>query len=165
MYEDYGIKMLSNVVACKRSTIEKRPELCRAFVEGMMEGLKYVYLNPEEALKIHLDSVAEFKNANAANQKVIEYGQAVSTSLEWSLPSGTTGLGSWIRHSWRKPQRRWKPTWGGETTLCRKDVHESIHRNREAGVRRVASGRSAFCEVCSVEQEILSWSYHNNVAT
>jgi NitT/TauT family transport system substrate-binding protein len=93
MYEDYGIKMLSNVVACKRSTIEKRPELCRAFVEGMMEGLKYVYLNPEEALKIHLDSVAEFRNANAANQKVIEYGQAVSTSLGMVPAFRDNGLG------------------------------------------------------------------------
>src|SRR6516165_8571122 len=47
LYADYGIKMLSNAVACKRATIETRPEICRVFVEGLMEGLKYVYLNPE----------------------------------------------------------------------------------------------------------------------
>jgi NitT/TauT family transport system substrate-binding protein len=48
LYSDYGIKMLSNVVACKRATIETRPEICKNFVDGLMEGLKYVYLNPGE---------------------------------------------------------------------------------------------------------------------
>lgn len=93
MYEDYGIKMMSNVVACKRATIEKRPEICRAFVEGIMEGLKFVYLNPEQALKIHLDTVSEFKNASAANQKVIEFGQAVSTALGMVPAFRDNGLG------------------------------------------------------------------------
>ena len=93
LYEDYGIKMLSNVVACKRSTIEKRPEICQAFVEGLMEGLKYVYLNPAASLKIHLDVVKEFQNANAANQKVVEYGQAVSTALGMVPAFRDNGLG------------------------------------------------------------------------
>src|SRR5918996_581964 len=39
LYEDYGVKCYSNVVACKASTIEKRPDVCKAFVEGLMEGL------------------------------------------------------------------------------------------------------------------------------
>ena len=52
LYEDYGIKMLSNVVACKRSTIEKRPDVCQAFVEALMEGLQYVYLNPDHPFSI-----------------------------------------------------------------------------------------------------------------
>jgi NitT/TauT family transport system substrate-binding protein len=93
LYEDYGIRMLSNVVACKRSTIEKRPDVCRAFVEGMMDGLKFVYLNPDEALKIHLESVAEFKNATVQNQKVIEFGQACSTALGMVPAFRDNGLG------------------------------------------------------------------------
>jgi NitT/TauT family transport system substrate-binding protein len=93
LYEDYGIKMLSNVVACKRSTIEKRPEICEAFVQGMMEGLRYVYLNPEESVKIHLDSVKEFQSANVANRKVIELGQAVSTALGMVPAVKENGLG------------------------------------------------------------------------
>jgi NitT/TauT family transport system substrate-binding protein len=93
LYEDYGIKMLSNVVACKRSTIEKRPEICEAFVQGMMEGLRYVYLNPEESLKIHMDTVKEFQSANAANRKVIELGQAVSTALGMVPAFKENGLG------------------------------------------------------------------------
>jgi NitT/TauT family transport system substrate-binding protein len=81
LYEDYGVKMFSNVVACKRSTIEKKPELCEAFIGGLMEGLKYVYLNPEKSVALHLESVKEFQGGSVANQKVIEYGQAVSTAL------------------------------------------------------------------------------------
>jgi hypothetical protein len=73
--------MFSNVVACKRSTIEKKPELCEAFIGGLMEGLKYVYLNPEKSVALHLESVKEFQGGSVANQKVIEYGQAVSTAL------------------------------------------------------------------------------------
>src|SRR5260370_19026318 len=73
--------MLSKVGACKRSTIEKRPELCQGFVDGLMDGLKYVYLNPEKSVALHLESVKEFQGGSVANQKVIEYGQAVSTAL------------------------------------------------------------------------------------
>jgi NitT/TauT family transport system substrate-binding protein len=93
LYEDYGIKMLSNVVACKRGTIEKRPELCQGFVEGLMEGLKYVYLNPEKSVQLHLDSVKEFQGGSIANQKVIEYGQAVSTALGTVPAFKKDGLG------------------------------------------------------------------------
>src|SRR5215207_5837046 len=81
LYEDYGVKMFSNVIACKHSTIEKKPELCEAFVGGLMEGLKYVYLNPEKSVSLHLESVKELQGGSVANQKVIEYGQAVSTAL------------------------------------------------------------------------------------
>jgi NitT/TauT family transport system substrate-binding protein len=55
--------------------------------------LKFVYLNPDQAVKIHLDSVAEFKNASVTNQKVIEYGQAVSTALGMVPAFRDNGLG------------------------------------------------------------------------
>jgi NitT/TauT family transport system substrate-binding protein len=93
LYDDYGVKCYSNVIACKRSTIEKRPELCQAFVEGLMEGLKYVYLNPDHAAQLHIESVREFQGGSPANQKVIEYGQAVSTALGMVDSFRTHGLG------------------------------------------------------------------------
>src|SRR5690242_15005415 len=93
LYEDYGIKMFSNAVACKRSTIEKRPDLCKSFVEGLMEGLRYVYLNPEKSVELHIESVKEFQGGSAANQKVIEYGQAVSTALGLVPSVKANGLG------------------------------------------------------------------------
>jgi NitT/TauT family transport system substrate-binding protein len=81
LYVDYGIKMLSLSLACKRTTIERRPEICRNFVEGLMEGLRYVYLNPEKSVALHLESVKEFKGGSVTNEKVIEYGQACGTAL------------------------------------------------------------------------------------
>ena len=57
LYEDYGVKCFSNVVACKRETIEKKPELCAAFIEALMEGLKYVYLNPQRSIELHIESL------------------------------------------------------------------------------------------------------------
>jgi NitT/TauT family transport system substrate-binding protein len=93
LYEDYGVKMFSNVVACKRSTIESKPDLCQAFMGGLMEGLKYVYLNPEKSVAAHLESVKEFQGGSVANQKVIEFGQAVSTALGVVMAVKQHGLG------------------------------------------------------------------------
>ena len=93
LYQDYGIKMMSIVVACKQATIDKRPEICKAFVEGFNEGLKYVYLNPEKSVELHLKSVKEFKGGSITNKKVIEYGQAVSTALGMVPAFKQKGLG------------------------------------------------------------------------
>jgi NitT/TauT family transport system substrate-binding protein len=81
LYEDFGVRSYSTVIACKRETIEKRPELCKAFMEALMDGLKYVYLNPEKSVDLHIESLKEFQGGSISNRKVIEYGQAVSTSL------------------------------------------------------------------------------------
>jgi NitT/TauT family transport system substrate-binding protein len=40
LYQSYGVEMCSVVAACKRETVEKKPELCQNFVDGMLEGLK-----------------------------------------------------------------------------------------------------------------------------
>jgi NitT/TauT family transport system substrate-binding protein len=93
LYEDYGVKCYSNVVACKAATIEKRPDVCKAFVEGLMEGLKYVYLNPEKSVELHIESLKEFQGGSITNQKVIEYGQAVGTSLGMVPGFRDMGLG------------------------------------------------------------------------
>ena len=47
--------MHSVVIACKRATIDKKPELCKSFVEGAMEGLRYAYLDPEKAIDLHVE--------------------------------------------------------------------------------------------------------------
>jgi NitT/TauT family transport system substrate-binding protein len=93
LYADYGVKMFSLCVACKRATIESRPEICGNFMDGLMEGLKYVYLNPEKSVAIHLESVKEFKGGSAANEKVVEYGQACGTALGITPDVKQRGLG------------------------------------------------------------------------
>ncbi|MEP9355790.1 ABC transporter substrate-binding protein [Xanthobacter sp. KR7-65] len=93
LYEDYGIKAFSNVVATKKTTVQQKPELCKAFVGGLMDGLKYVYLNPDKAVDLHLESVKEFQGGNAITKKVVEYGQAVSTALGLVPSVKANGLG------------------------------------------------------------------------
>ena len=93
LYEDYGVKMHSLVIAAKQSTVEKKPELCQAFMDGLLEGLKYVYLNPEDSVKTHLDMVKEFKGA-PTNQKVIEYGMHIGTALGMVPAFKEKGLGT-----------------------------------------------------------------------
>src|SRR4051812_5025773 len=80
-YEDFGVKMYSNVIAAKRAMIERKRELCRAFVDGAMEGLKYAYLNPQHAIDLQIDSLKEFQGGAPATRDVLVYGQEVGTSL------------------------------------------------------------------------------------
>src|SRR5262249_363763 len=104
LYEDYGVKMFSNVVACKRATIEKKPELGEALGGGLMEGLKYVYLNPDKSVALHLESVKEFQGGSVANQKVIEYGRPSAPRWGWCLRSDSMASVTWIPTS--SPRRR-----------------------------------------------------------
>jgi len=93
LYESYGVKMCSVVAACKRETVQKKPEVCQAFVDGMLEGLKYVYLNPEKAIDIHIDSLKEFQGGAPATRDVLFYGQEVGTSLGFVDAFKQHGLG------------------------------------------------------------------------
>jgi NitT/TauT family transport system substrate-binding protein len=93
-YEDYGVKMCSVVAACKRATVEKKPEICKAFVDGLMEGLKFAYLNPEKAIDLHIESLKEFQGGAPATREVLFYGQEVGTSLGFVPAFKEHGLGT-----------------------------------------------------------------------
>jgi NitT/TauT family transport system substrate-binding protein len=92
-YEDYGVKMCSVVAACKRETIEKRPDVCKAFVEGMQDALKFVYLNPEKSIDLHIESLKEFQGGAPATREVLFYGQEVGTSLAFVPSFKEHGIG------------------------------------------------------------------------
>src|SRR6516225_3509501 len=93
-YEDYGVKMCSVVAACKRATVEKKPEVCKAFVDGLLEGLKFAYLNPEKAIELHVESLKEFQGGAPATREVLFYGQEVGTSLGFVPSFKEHGLGT-----------------------------------------------------------------------
>jgi len=92
-YEDFGVRMFSVCIACKRATIEKKPELCQAFVDGALEGLRYAYLNPEKAIDLHIESLKEFQGGSPATREVLLYGQEVGTSLGFVPSFRQHGLG------------------------------------------------------------------------
>jgi len=93
-YDDYGVKMCSVVAACKRATVEKKPEICKAFVDGLLEGLKFAYLNPEKAIDLHVESLKEFQGGAPATREVLFYGQEVGTSLGFVPSFKEHGLGT-----------------------------------------------------------------------
>src|SRR6202035_2928208 len=66
---------------------------CQGFVDAILEGLKYVYLNPEKSVELHMKSVKELQGGSPLNQKVIEYGQAVGTALGAVESFKLNGLG------------------------------------------------------------------------
>jgi NitT/TauT family transport system substrate-binding protein len=80
LYEEYGVPMFSLVFAAKATTVRDKPDLCARFMEGAMEGLKYAYLNPDNAIDIHLEMVREFKGSST-NRDVVKYGQGVMTAM------------------------------------------------------------------------------------
>jgi NitT/TauT family transport system substrate-binding protein len=129
MYADYGIKTFNHCVACKRATIERRPEICGNFVEGLLEGLKYVYLNPEKSVAIHLESVKDFKGFSVSNAKVIEYGQACGTALGMDPAFKQHGLG-YMDPGLVEQTARSVITYMGVTTLPKT---ESMFTNRFVG--------------------------------
>jgi NitT/TauT family transport system substrate-binding protein len=92
-YEDYGVKMYSIVLACKKATLQNKSELCKGIVEALMEGLKYVYLNPEKAIDLHVESLKEFQGGSPGTREVLTYGQEIGTSLGFVPSFKANGLG------------------------------------------------------------------------
>src|SRR5262249_60326333 len=76
------------------ATIEKKPEICKAFVDGLMEGLKFAYLNPEKAIELHVESLKEFQGGAPATREVLFYGQEGGTSLGFVPSFKERGLGT-----------------------------------------------------------------------
>jgi NitT/TauT family transport system substrate-binding protein len=93
LYEDYGVKMFSIALAAKRSTVEQKPQLCQSFIDGLLEGVKYTYLNPEKSVDLHIESLKEFQGGSPANRKTLEFGQAVGTALGLVSSVEQHGLG------------------------------------------------------------------------
>jgi NitT/TauT family transport system substrate-binding protein len=93
LYEDYGVKMFSIVLAAKRSTVEEKSGLCQNFVDGLLEGLKFTWIEPERSVEMHIESLKEFQGGSPANQKTIELGQAVGTALGVVPSVQQNGLG------------------------------------------------------------------------
>jgi NitT/TauT family transport system substrate-binding protein len=93
LYEDYGVKMFSIVLAAKRRTVEQKPELCQPFIDGLLEGVKYTWLNPDKSVDLHIESLKEFQGGSPANRKTLEFGQAVGTALGLVPSVAEHGLG------------------------------------------------------------------------
>jgi NitT/TauT family transport system substrate-binding protein len=92
LYEHHGLPMYSLVFATRGKVVKEQPDLCARFMEGMLEGLAYTYLNPEKSTDIHLDMVKEFKGS-PTNRDVIKHGVGVMTAMGLVPEAEKHGLG------------------------------------------------------------------------
>jgi NitT/TauT family transport system substrate-binding protein len=92
LYEDYGVKMFSLVFATRSKIVKEQPDLCSRFMDGVMEGLAYTYLHPNESVDIHLQMVKEFQGS-PTNRDVVRHGQGVMTAMGLVPDVEKNGLG------------------------------------------------------------------------
>jgi NitT/TauT family transport system substrate-binding protein len=94
LYSDYGVDLYGNIgIACRPETVTRRPEICRAFMEGLTEGLYFTLTEPEEAAKIFETEVPETR-LTANGPAFIRMGMAVQRAGVIKEPSIVTqGLG------------------------------------------------------------------------
>ena len=59
LYSDYGLINYGTTVMTQPQRVVDEPELCAAFIDGMMQALKVTMLDPDEALKVFFKQVPE----------------------------------------------------------------------------------------------------------
>ncbi len=92
LHAKYGLEMYSNAIITQKDRIQKNPEQCQAIIDGVMEGLKYSFLEPEKTTDIHIDTVKEYENAST-DRNFIKYGVLINTATCLAPYLDQTGLG------------------------------------------------------------------------
>jgi ABC-type nitrate/sulfonate/bicarbonate transport system substrate-binding protein len=59
LYSDYGLVNYGTTVMTQPQRAAEEPELCAAFIDGLMQGLKATMLDPDEAMKVFFKQVPE----------------------------------------------------------------------------------------------------------
>ena len=91
-FSDYGIDFYWVNTLARQGFIEKNPQLVRDVQAGMMDGLKWTMLNPEEAVERHLKEQEEL--AISKNAKLFtELGVGMLSSINIVPETEQNGLG------------------------------------------------------------------------
>ena len=69
LFSDYGILNYGTTVMTQPARIAQEPELCAAFVDGILQGLKATILDPAEAMKVFFKQVPEMALAGQAREQ------------------------------------------------------------------------------------------------
>ncbi|HTQ33422.1 MAG TPA: ABC transporter substrate-binding protein [Stellaceae bacterium] len=92
LYSHYGIPNYGNTVITQPKRVAEEPELCAAFVDGMMQGLKATMLDPAEAIKILFKALPELALAAQAKEQVrVGTGLMIYVSAHDTLTSKGMG--------------------------------------------------------------------------
>jgi NitT/TauT family transport system substrate-binding protein len=147
LYHKYGIQFYDTGIFALRSQVEKFPEVTKAVVEGVMEGMKFTYLKPAEALDVHIRAVKEFQGSER-NRETIRHQIAINTALGLHPGPKEHGLGYFIPEEVRKSVATAK-----EFLSLQKDVSaDTIYTNKFTGTIKLTPA-----EWAQVEQSVNSY--------
>lgn len=94
LYSAVGLVNYGYVLLTQPTRVTAAPELCAAFVDGMLEGLKATMLDPAEAMKLFFKQVPEMGLAAQAHEQ-IRVGTGIMAYAAANPVIKTNGLG-WI---------------------------------------------------------------------
>jgi NitT/TauT family transport system substrate-binding protein len=92
LYSEYGIPNYGNTILTQPQLAQGSPELCAAFVDGMMEGLKATLLDPTEAMKVFFKEAPELALAAQAKEQ-IRVGTGIMTFVSLRDTLKSKGMG------------------------------------------------------------------------
>ena len=92
LYSDWGIPNYGNTVLTQPERVETAPELCAAFVTGLLDGLKATLLDPGEAMKVFFRQVPEMALA-ARSKEQIRVGTGIMIFVSARDAIRTHGMG------------------------------------------------------------------------
>jgi ABC-type nitrate/sulfonate/bicarbonate transport system substrate-binding protein len=95
LHYTYGLKIYGTGLLAIRSQVEKFPEVTKAVVEGVMEGYKYTYLNPDKTLDMHIASIPELQGSDRARE-ITKYQMLLNTALGVHPVPKKYGLGYYL---------------------------------------------------------------------
>jgi NitT/TauT family transport system substrate-binding protein len=70
LYSEVGIPNYGNTVLTQPQLVDSSPELCAAFVDGMMQGVKATLLDPTEAIKVFFKQNPELALASQSKEQI-----------------------------------------------------------------------------------------------
>jgi ABC-type nitrate/sulfonate/bicarbonate transport system substrate-binding protein len=94
LYSAAGLVNYGYVLLATPQRVAADPELCAAFVDGMLQGLKATMLDPGEAMKLFFKQVPEMALAEQAREQ-IRVGTGIMVYVAANPVIKTNGLG-WI---------------------------------------------------------------------
>jgi NitT/TauT family transport system substrate-binding protein len=70
LFSDFGLLNYGTAVMTQPKRLAEEPELCAAFVDGALQGLKATMLDPAEAMRVFFKQVPEMALATQAREQI-----------------------------------------------------------------------------------------------
>lgn len=97
LYSQYGLTLYNNALIARPAMVEKEPKLCADMAAGLIKGMKYMLLEPEDSIKLFVKQVPETALAQGGVERTrlgigicantILFDQALKNGLGHSAPA------------------------------------------------------------------------------